>query len=88
MRDFIKKSKTHFTLHNLRTWYEMSLFTLRETALSRHNIWGLQTLAANFGLYEQSDQFLLVISLPCQAMKGRPRHQVEGRCGPALWVIA
>lgn len=50
MRDFIKKSKTHFTLHNLRTWYEMSVFTIQETTLSRHNIWGLQSLAASFGV--------------------------------------
>lgn len=53
MRGFIKKSETHFTLHRLRTWYEMSLFTIQETTLARHNIWGLQTLAASFRLYEE-----------------------------------
>jgi len=54
MRDFIKKSKTHFTPHNLKTWYEMSPFTVQETTLARHNIWGLKTLADSLGLYEQS----------------------------------
>jgi hypothetical protein len=31
----------------------MSLFTIQETTLARHNIWGLQTLAASFRLYEE-----------------------------------
>lgn len=54
MRDLLKKSKTCLTLHNVRTWYEMSLFTTQETALARHSICDLQTLAARLKLYEQS----------------------------------